>query len=201
MCSLFVFWRALGLFYILSLLHTFSSHEGNMTTKNWVWRPLHGLKYISPPSLPERRHGSSRVPGHGCVHLLNNTSWKFHQRAAPVRATGMVQKRQAVRPVHHGQNHTLPGHSPLAENSISSQLLLSGQPVRYRKGSRYGPPLTYKTTPAGSLPFSQQGGPPCWASPLAFGPTTLSLCIVKKKKSFSPPVEKKAPPSPPFSSL
>jgi hypothetical protein len=45
-----------------------------------------------------------------CVHLLYNSSWKFHQLAdaweTPVRATGTVWKRQAVQPVHHVQNHT-----------------------------------------------------------------------------------------------
>jgi hypothetical protein len=30
--------------------------------------------------------------------------------------------------------------------------------------------ITYKITPAGSLSSSQPGGPPCWASPLAFLP-------------------------------
>ncbi len=29
--------------------------------------------------------------------------------------------------------------------------------------------ITYKITPSGSLSSSQPGGPPCWASPLAFG--------------------------------
>jgi hypothetical protein len=33
----------------------------------------------------------------------------------------------------------------------------------------YGPFITYKITPAGSLFSSQPGGPPCWVSPLAFG--------------------------------
>ncbi len=33
----------------------------------------------------------------------------------------------------------------------------------------YGPFITYKITPAGSLSSSQPGRPPCWASPLAFG--------------------------------
>jgi hypothetical protein len=47
--------------------------------------------------------------------------------------------------------------------------LLSGQPVRYGKGRRNGPSITYIITPAGPLSSSQQGGPPCWASPLAFG--------------------------------
>jgi hypothetical protein len=43
--------------------------------------------------------------------------------------------------------------------------LLSGPPVQYRKGKQHG----FKITPAGSLSSSQPGGPPCWASPLAFG--------------------------------
>ncbi len=47
--------------------------------------------------------------------------------------------------------------------------LLSGQPVRYGKGMRYGLFITYKITPAGSLSSSQSGGPPCRASPPAFG--------------------------------
>ncbi len=64
----------------------------------------------------------------GWVHLLNNSSWKFHQLAA-------------------------------------GQLLL-GQLVRYGKDSLS---ITYKITPAESLSSSQPGGPPCWASPLAFG--------------------------------
>ncbi len=40
-----------------------------------------------------------------------------------------------------------------------------------RQGRRHRPSITYKTTshPAGSLSSSQTGGPPCWASPLAFG--------------------------------
>jgi hypothetical protein len=48
--------------------------------------------------------------------------------------------------------------------------LLSGQSVRYKKGRRYGPSITYKITPAGSLSSGQPGGPPCWVSPIiAFG--------------------------------
>ncbi len=45
----------------------------------------------------------------GCEYLLYISSWKFppaRSWAAPVSATGTVQKRQAVRPVHHVQNHT-----------------------------------------------------------------------------------------------
>jgi hypothetical protein len=46
---------------------------------------------------------------------------------------------------------------------------LSGQPVLYGKGRRYGPSLTCTITPAGSLSSSQPGGPPCWTCPLTFG--------------------------------
>ncbi len=74
----------------------------------------------------------------GCVLLLYNSSWKFHQPAA-------------------GQ-------------------LLSVQPVRYGKDRRYSPSITFKITPAGSLPSSQPGGPPWWASPLAFGVIAQCSC-------------------------
>jgi hypothetical protein len=53
--------------------------------------------------------------------------------------------------------------------------LLSGQPVRYRKGRRYGPSIMNKITPAGSLSSSQPGGPPCWTSPLAFSLISFDL--------------------------
>ncbi len=71
---------------------------------------------------PERRYGSTRVPGHGFLAL--RSSWRmvvyiYHITAAGnsvssqlgsschlVRATGTVRKRQPVRPVHHVQNHT-----------------------------------------------------------------------------------------------
>jgi hypothetical protein len=45
----------------------------------------------------------------GCVHLLYNSSWKFHQLAAGQLLSGQsgtVRKRQAVRPGHHVQSHT-----------------------------------------------------------------------------------------------
>jgi hypothetical protein len=42
--------------------------------------------------------------------------------------------------------------------------------VRHRAGGRNRPSRT-KSRPAGSLSSSQPGGPPCWASPLAFGLT------------------------------
>jgi hypothetical protein len=53
------------------------------------------------------------------------------------------------------------------ESSISSQLGSSCQGNWSRR--RYGPSVTYKITPAGSLSSSQTGRPPFWASPLAFG--------------------------------
>ncbi len=48
---------------------------------------------------PERR----QLRTDACVYLLYNSSWKFHHFAnwaAPIRASGMIQKRQAVRPVY-----------------------------------------------------------------------------------------------------
>jgi hypothetical protein len=54
-------------------------------------------------------------------------------------------------------------------HQLAAGQLLSGQPVRSGKAKRYGPSITYKITPAGSLSSSQPGGPPCWTSPLAFG--------------------------------
>ncbi len=93
-------------------------------------------------SRQERRHGSTRVPGH--AFLVWNSSWRM---------------------VVYIYNITA------ADNSISSQ-----------QGNRYGtqnqgagPSITYKITPAGSLSSSQQGGPSCWASPLASSPLALGL--------------------------
>ncbi len=40
---------------------------------------------------------------------------------------------------------------------------LSRQPVRYDKSRLYGPSITSKITPTGSLSSSQPGGPPGWA--------------------------------------
>ncbi len=37
----------------------------------------------------------------------------------------------------------------------------------YGTGRRYGPSITFKITPAGSLSASQPGRPPCWTSTLA----------------------------------
>ncbi len=50
------------------------------------------------------------------------------------------------------------------------QLAASGMTTStVRKRLTVSPSITYKSTPAGSLSSSQPGGPPCWASPLAFG--------------------------------
>ncbi len=56
----------------------------------------------------------------------------------------------------------LPYNSSCKFQQLAAGQHLSGQPVRY------GPPITYKITPAGSLSSNQLGGPLCWASPLAF---------------------------------
>jgi hypothetical protein len=50
-------------------------------------------------------------------------------------------------------------NSSLEFHQLAAGQLLSGQPVRYGKGRRYGPSITYKITPAGSLfpPASQAG--------------------------------------------
>ncbi len=71
-------------------------------------------------ACPERRHGSTRVQGH--AFLAWRSSWRMvvyiyfitaaenaivaPSWAAPVRATGSVQKSKAAGPVHHLQNHT-----------------------------------------------------------------------------------------------
>jgi hypothetical protein len=54
-------------------------------------------------------------------------------------------------------------------HQLAAGQLMLGQPVRYGKGRRHGPSITYKITSAASLSSSQPGGPPCWTSPLAFG--------------------------------
>ncbi len=68
----------------------------------------------------ERRHGPTREPGHAflawrsswrmvvyiCYMIAAENSISSQLWAVPVRATGTVSKRQAVRPVHHVQNHT-----------------------------------------------------------------------------------------------
>jgi hypothetical protein len=58
---------------------------------------------------------------------------------------------------------------------LAAGQLLSGQPVLYGKCRRYGPYITYKITPAGSLSSSQPGGLPCWASSLAFNLIALNI--------------------------
>ncbi len=81
----------------------------------------------------------------GCVHLLYNSSWNFHQHTAGQLLSGQLKRR--VRPVH-----------------------------------------TYKITLAGELSSSPLGGPPCWASPLAFGlivPNRARIC----KRLWSPGID------------
>ena len=51
--------------------------------------------------------------------------------------------------------------------------------IRYGKGRQYGQSITYKITPAGSLSSRPSRGPPCWASPIAFG---LIACDPAKKQ-------------------
>jgi len=85
----------------------------------------------------------------GCVHLLYNSSWKFHQLGA-------------------GQ-------------------LLSGQPVRYGKGRRYGLSITYKITSAGPLSSSKQGRLLCWACHLTFGLIGYITDSLPSPPTHSPP--------------
>jgi hypothetical protein len=54
-------------------------------------------------------------------------------------------------------------------HELAARQLLSGQVVQYGKGRRYGPSITYKIAPAGSLSSFQPGGPPGWVNTLAFG--------------------------------
>ncbi len=108
---------------------------------------------------PERRHGSTRIPGR--VFLAWRSSWRMvvyiyyataagnsislHSWAAFVRATGTV-----------------------------------------RKDRRYGP---YKITTTGSLSSSRRGRPPCWASPLAFDlicKDTYRMSLTVSKQAHHP---------------
>jgi hypothetical protein len=67
-------------------------------------------------SQPERRHGSTRVyQAMPSLRDIDHDGWyNKHQLeipsarswAAPIRAANTVRKRQAVRPVHHVQDHT-----------------------------------------------------------------------------------------------
>ncbi len=50
--------------------------------------------------------------------------------------------------------------------------------TRYRKGSGYGPSITYKITPAGPLSSSQPVRPPRWTSPLAFGLVIVTVIVI-----------------------
>ncbi len=72
-----------------------------------------------PESRPKRKHGSTRVPGHACLAWRAHDGWLLYiyykiaagnsvssQLGSSCQGTGTVRKRQAVRPVHHVQNHT-----------------------------------------------------------------------------------------------
>jgi hypothetical protein len=86
-----------------------------------------------------------------------------------------------------------------AGNSISS-ISIPCQDNRYgteKAGGIYGPSITYKITPAGSLFSSQPGGLSCWTSPLAFGLIGILLphilwfqlsCQAQLPSSSSPPL-------------
>ncbi len=102
-----------------------------------------------------------------CVHLLNNSSWKFLR--------------------FHCADRCWKFHQHAAGQ------LLSGQPVLYGRDWRYGPSIAYNITPVGSFSSSHPGGPPCWTSPLAFGligysagwPTPIGqhcICTFRKNK-------------------
>jgi len=83
-----------------------------------------GTKRTVLLEYPERRHVSTRVPGHA-----------FHEWCSLWRIVVYIYYITA------------------AGNSINSQLGSScqGKTVRYGKGRRYGPSITYKITPARSL--------------------------------------------------
>ncbi len=76
----------------------------------------------------------------------------------------------------------LPYNSSWKFHQLAPGQLLSGLYwYGTEKGRRYGPYITYKITPAGSLSSCQSGWPPCWARLLAFGLIAyeyhdLSLC-------------------------
>jgi hypothetical protein len=80
------------------------------------------------------------------------------------------QAMSSLRDVAHdsGFVHLL-YNSSMKIHQLAARQLRLGQPIRYGKGGRNGPSITYKITPAGPLSSSQPGGPPFWASPLAFG--------------------------------
>ncbi len=75
-----------------------------------------------------------------------------------------------------GCEHLLYNSSWKFHQLAAGQLLL-GQPVRYGKGRLLS--ITYKITPAGSLSSSRPGGPPCWASPRAFGLIGHNACSIQ----------------------
>ncbi len=88
------------------------------------------LEYQAMPSLRDITHD-----GWLCTFTIKQQleipsarSW-----AAPVRATGTVQKRHAVRPVHHIQNHT----SQVTLLPRARRVAVLGQPSRIWPLGRY----------------------------------------------------------------
>ncbi len=111
----------------------------------WCWRDQSSRheKIVRCLREPERRHGSTIVPGY--AFLAWRSSWRMI-----VYFYFMTS----------------------AWNSIRPQLGIFCQDNRYGTEKACGtarPSHTKSITPTGSLSSSQSGGPPCWASPLAFG--------------------------------
>jgi len=101
----------------------------------------HAIAADIPPLVsPKRRHGSTRVLNHAFL------AWRSSWRCVPLQYKSSLKFHQ-----------------------LAAGQLLSEQTVWNGKGRRYSQSITYKITLAESLSSSQSGGPPCWASPLAFG--------------------------------
>jgi hypothetical protein len=108
----------------------------NTQYRRAIYRNIPHVLVPARSSLPERRHGSIRLPGHAflarrsswrMIVYIYYSSWKFHQQAAgqllPL-AAGNVRKRQAVLPVYHVQKHTCRVNLP----QTASRADVLGQP-------------------------------------------------------------------------
>ncbi len=140
---------------MLSVWVTFITCGPNMTGRLYVRIPFipalpDGYQWVMflffPPSphcfllSPERRHGSTRVPGH--VFLAWRGSWRMVVYIYYITGAG---------------------------NSISSQLGSSCQGNRCGTEKAEGTAVNYvQILPARSLSSLKPDGPPCWVSPLAF---------------------------------
>ncbi len=123
---------------------------------------------------------------HETVHLINSTrQFTVHKSCAtcfisnylarpyPLLSASLLERRhglylstmQAMPSLHDGCVHLLYSWK---FHQLAAGQMLSGQPVWYEKGRRYGPSITYIITFAESLFSSQPGGPPGWTSPLAY---------------------------------